>query len=49
MRNRFERWLDELERLGIVKRREDVIGSMIVLGSILAAAGIVFLVLAWRR
>ncbi len=49
MIDRFLRWLDELERLGVVRRREDVINSLIVLGCILSAAVIVFLVLAWRR
>ncbi len=49
MIDRFLRWLDELERQGVVKRRQDVISSMIVLGCVLAASGIVFLVLACRR
>ena len=49
MKSQFEHWLDELEHLGVVKRREDVLDSMIVLGCILGAAGIVFLILAWRR
>ncbi len=49
MIDRFLRWLDELERQGVVKRRQDVIRSLIVLGCMLAAAGIVFLALACRR
>ncbi len=49
MIDRFLRWLDALERQGVVKRRQDAISSLIVLGCILAASGIVFLVLAWRR
>ncbi len=49
MIDRFLRWLDELERQGVVNRRQDAISSMIVLGCILTAAGIVLLALAWRR
>ena len=45
----FLRWLDELERKGVVKRKEDVLNALIVLGCILAAAGIVLLALAGKR
>jgi hypothetical protein len=46
---RFLYWLEDLERQGVVKRKEDVVNAMIVLGCILSVAGIVLLVLAWRR
>ncbi len=49
MIGRFLRWLEELERRGVVKRKEDVLDAMIVLGCILMAAGIVLLALAWKR
>lgn len=49
MTNRFLRWLEELERQGVVKRREDVISSVMVLGCLMAAAGLIFLALAWFK
>lgn len=49
MRERIRRWLEELERTGVVKRKEDVVNALIVLGCILAAAGIALLALAWKR
>ncbi len=45
----MNRWLDELVRKGVVRRREDVINSLIVLGCIVMAAGIALLVLALSR
>lgn len=49
MRARISKWLDELVRWGVVKSREDVINAMIVVGCILAAAGLILLVLAWAK
>lgn len=49
MTGRFLCWLEVLERKGVVKRKEDVLNALIVLGCILAAAGIVLLALAWKR
>ncbi len=49
MKGRIQRWLEELERKGVVRRKEDVLNALIVLGCILAAAGIVLLALAWKR
>ena len=49
MIDRFLRWLDELERQGVVKRAEDVLNAMIVVSCILLAAGIVLLALTWKR
>ena len=49
MIDRFLRWLDELERTGVVKRKEDIINAMIVLGCIAAAAGVVLLAVALHR
>jgi hypothetical protein len=43
------RWLDELERTGVVKRKEDAVNAMIVLGCIAAAAGVVLLAVALHR
>ncbi len=49
MIDRFLRWLDELERTGVVKRKEDVVNAMIVLGCIAVAAGVVLLAVALHR
>ena len=49
MIDRFLRWLDELDRTGVVKRKEDVVNAMIVLGCIAVAAGVVLLAVALRR
>ena len=49
MIRRFLRWIGELERKGVVKRKEDVLNALIVLGCILAAAGIALLAFAWKR
>lgn len=49
MRERIRRWLEELERKGVVKRKEVVVTALVVIGCIAAAAGIVLLALAWRR
>ncbi len=46
---KMNRWLEELEKAGVVKRKEDVVNALIVLGCILAAAGIALLALAWKR
>lgn len=42
-------WMDDLVRKGVIKRKEDVVNALIVLGCILAAAGIILLALAWKR
>ena len=45
----ISRWLDELVRQGVVRSREDVVNAVIVVGCVLAAAGLILLVLAWAK
>ena len=45
----ISRWIDELVRQGVVRSREDVINAVIVAGCVLAAAGLILLVLAWAK
>lgn len=49
MIDRFRCWLEDLERRGIVKSRDDVIHSLIVLGCLLIAAGVVLLAWTFRQ
>lgn len=49
MIRRFLRWIGDLESKGVVKRKEDVLNALIVLGCILAAAGVVLLAWALHR
>ncbi len=45
----INRWLDDLVRQGVVKSREDVLNAVIVVGCILAAAGLILLAFVWAK